>query len=459
MPVSANALARDIETLLHPYTNLAAFREQGPLILDRAEGITVYDVAGKPYIDGMAGLWCTALGYGNAELIEAATQQMHNLSFAHIFGGKSHDPAIALAEKLKEISPAPASKVFFASSGSEANDTQIKLAWYYNNARGKTAKKTILSRKRAYHGTTLAAASLTGLPHNHAGFDLPLSFVRHLTCPHYYREALPGESEDAFTARLLAELEETIAREGADSIAAFIAEPVMGAGGVIVPPRGYFAGVQDLLARHDILFIVDEVICGFGRTGAMFGSQTFGLQPDSVTLAKALTSAYAPLAALTVPEEVYQAFLEQSRKLGIFGHGFTYSGHPIAAAVALKAIEIYEREKIVDHVGRVAPAFQARLRALAGHPLVGETRGVGLMGGLELVADKASRRQFPPEQGVAALAVRLCEAEGLIARAMGDTIALCPPLIITEAQIAELFDRLERALAKAEPAIARAQHG
>ncbi len=455
MPVSANALARDIETLVHPYTNLAAFRGSGPLILETAKGIYVYDGTGRPYIDGMSGLWCTALGYGNEELIEAATEQMRRLSFAHIFGGKSHDPAIALAEKLKEISPVPASKVFFASSGSEANDTQIKLAWYYNNARGKPGKKTIISRKRAYHGVTLAAASLTGLPNNHLDFDLPFSWVRHLTCPFYYRDAEPGETEAEFSARLAAELDELIQREGPDTIAAFIAEPVMGAGGVIVPPDTYFAEIQAVLDKYDILYIADEVICGFGRTGNMFGSQTFGMQPDTITMAKALTSAYVPLAAITVPEEMYQAMLDESRKIGTFGHGFTYSGHPVAAAVALKAIEIYERDNVVGRVRALSPAFQSRLNALSEHALVGNSRGVGLIGAVELVADKASKRPFQSAQGVGLMASKFCEGEGLISRAMGDALALCPPLIITEAEIGDMFDRMQRALDKTESWVAK----
>ena len=278
MTVSANALARDIEALIHPYTNLAAFRETGPLIITSGKGIYVYDLQGKPYIEGMAGLWCTSLGYGNEELIEAGREQLSKLAFGHLFGGKSHDPAIELAERLKEISPAPASKIFFTASGSEANDTQIKLAWYYNNARGKPRKKKIISRKRAYHGVTLAAASLTGLPNIHLDFDLPFSWTRHLTCPHFYREALPAETEEGFSTRLANELDAMIQHEGPDTVAAFIAEPVMGAGGVVVPPKGYFDKIQAVLSRYDILFIVDEVICGFGRTGRMFGSQTYGLR-------------------------------------------------------------------------------------------------------------------------------------------------------------------------------------
>lgn len=450
MTVSANALARDIETLIHPYTNLATFRESGPLILESGKGVYVYDTAGKPYIEGMAGLWCTSLGYGNEELIEAGHKQLSTLASGHLFGGKSHDPAIELAEKLKEISPAPASKIFFTSSGSEANDSQIKLIWYYNNARGLTRKKKIISRKRAYHGVTLASASLTGLPNNHLDFDLPFTWTRHLTAPYFYREAIGGETEDAFSSRLAKELDDMIQLEGPDTVAAFIAEPVMGAGGVIVPPAGYFAKMQAVLARYDIMFIVDEVICGFGRTGQMFGSQTYDLKPDTISMAKGLTSAYAPLGAITVSEDVYQAMLDQSRKIGTFAHGFTYSGHPLSAAIGAKAVEIYQRENIPGHVREMTPLFETRLSALRGHPLVGEVRGVGLLAGVELVADKASKRPFPPKKGVGPKVASFCEAEGLILRAMTDIVAICPPLIITGGEINALFDRLERALDKAE---------
>lgn len=455
MTVSANALARDIETLIHPYTNLASFRDTGPVIIETGKGVYVYDSAGKPYIEGMAGLWCTSLGYGNEELIEAGKRQLETLAFGHLFGGRSHDPAIALAEKLKEISPAPASKIFFTSSGSEANDSQIKLAWYYNNARGKTRKKKILSRKRAYHGVTLASASLTGLPVNHLDFDLPMTWARHLTCPHHYREALPSETEETFSDRLARELDEIIKLEGPDTVAAFIAEPVMGAGGVIVPPKGYFEKIQAVLDKYDIYFIVDEVICGFGRTGKMFGCETFHITPDSITMAKGLTSAYAPMGAITVPEEMYQALLDESRKIGTFAHGFTYSGHPLSAALAVKAIEIYQRDDIPGHVRSVAPVFATRLTALASHPLVGDVRGAGLMGGVELVADKETKRPFDQRKAVGAQVTKLCEAEGLILRAYGDTIAICPPLIIQGGEINALFDKLGAALDKAEEWVAR----
>jgi len=297
----------------------------------------------------MAGLWCTALGYGNEELIEADREQLARLSFAHLFGAKSHDKAVELAEKLKAISPAPTSKVFFTSSGSEANDSQVKFAWYYNNARGLPQKKKIISRVKAYHGVTVAASSLTGLPNNHLDFDVPIDRFLHTDCPHHYRFALPGESEQDFATRLAANLDALIQSEGPDTIAAFIAEPMMGAGGVIVPPETHFDRVQEVLAKYDILFIVDEVITGFGRLGDRFGSETLGLKPHSITVAKALTSAYAPLGAVTVSEPVYQAMLDQNRKIGAFAHGFTYGGHPLAAALGVKALEIYERD---DFVGR-----------------------------------------------------------------------------------------------------------
>jgi 4-aminobutyrate--pyruvate transaminase len=395
----------------------------------------------------MAGLWCTALGYSNRELVDAAMEQFRKLPFQHLFSGGSHDPAIELAEKLKEIAPVPMSKVFFTASGSEANDTQVKLVWYFNNARGRPQKKKIISRVKAYHGVTIAAASLTGLANNHRAFDLPIAGILHTGCPHHYRFAQAGESEDAFALRLAAELEELILREGPETVAAFIAEPVMGAGGVIVPPTTYFPEIMKVCRKYDVYMIADEVICGFGRLGTMFGSSALGFEPDSISIAKALTSAYLPLAGVTVPQPMYEAMLEESRKIGIFGHGFTYSGHPVAAAVALKALEIYTRDRIIEDVARKAPQFQARLSALGDHPLVGEARGLGLVGGIELVADKRSKRSFDAKAAVAPQAVRFAEEEGLIVRFLaGDFVSGCPPLIIAPAGIDELFDRLGRAL-------------
>jgi 4-aminobutyrate---pyruvate transaminase len=445
----SNLAARDVETLVHPYINLSSFRETGPLIIERAHGVYVYDTEGKPYIEGMAGLWCTALGYGNEELVQAAAEQMRKLSFAHLFTGRSHDPAIELAEKLKEIAPIPISKVFFCNSGSEANDTQVKLVWYLNNALGRPQKKKIISRIKAYHGVTVAAASLTGLPANHRDFDLPLPGFLHAGCPHHYRFAQEGETEETFATRLAAELDALILKEDPDTVAAFIAEPVMGAGGVIVPPQSYFEKIAAVCAKYDVFIVSDEVICGFGRLGTAFGCEKLNFVPHAISVAKALSSAYLPIAGVMIPEIMYQALLSESKKIGVFGHGFTYGGHPVSAAVALKAIEIYSRDRIFERAAERASQFQARLVALNSHPLVGEARGLGLIGGVELVANKKTRQAFAPGQGVGPRAVRFAEDEGLIVRAvMGDVLTLCPPLIITAAEVDELFDRLTRALDK-----------
>ncbi len=447
MSTLSNAAIRDIETVIHPYTNLDAFRKTGPLILDRGEGIRVWDTDGNEYIEGMAGLWCTALGYSEQELIDAAMEQMGQLPFTHVFSGKTHEKAAELAERLKAIAPHAASKVLFCGSGSEANDQQIKLVWYYNNARGKPQKKKIISRTRGYHGVTVASASLTGLPANHADFDLPLDGILHTDCPHYYRYAEPGETEDEFTTRLANNLDEMIQREDPDTIAAFIAEPIMGAGGVVIPPEDYFAKIHAVLDKYDIYVIADEVICGFGRTGNMFGSETFGMKPDSISVAKALSSAYVPIGAVTVGDDMYEAMLEQSKKIGTFGHGFTYTAHPLAAAVACKTLEIYEKRNIVDRVRGLSPTFEKRVAALADHPLVGNSRAKGLIGAVELVADKTTKRAFDASQGVGAAAMNNAQKHGLIVRAMGgDIVAFCPPLIIDDAQINEMFDKFEKGL-------------
>jgi 4-aminobutyrate--pyruvate transaminase len=339
--------------------------------------------------------------------------------------------------------------VFFCNSGSEANDTQVKLVWYLNNALGRPQKKKIISRLKAYHGVTVAAASLTGLPANHRDFDLPLAGFLHVGCPHHYRFAQEGETEEAFATRLAAELEALILKEGPDTVAAFIAEPVMGAGGVIVPPQSYFEKITAVCAKYDVFIVSDEVICGFGRLGTAFGCEKLNFVPHAISVAKALSSAYLPIAGVMIPEIMYQALLSESKKIGVFGHGFTYGGHPVPAAVALKAIEIYSRDRIFERAAERAPQFQARLTALNNHPLVGEARGLGLIGGVELVANKKSRQSFTPGQGVGPRAVRFAEDEGLIVRAvMGDVLTLCPPLIITDGEIDELFDRLTRALDK-----------
>jgi 4-aminobutyrate--pyruvate transaminase len=442
----SNLAVRDIETLIHPYTNLDQFRQTGPLVLERGQGVHVYDSEGKSYIEGMSGLWCTALGYGNEELVEVAAAQMRKLSFAHLFGAKSHDPAIELAERLKEIAPVPISKVFFCNSGSDANDTQVKLVWYMNNALGRPRKKKIISRQKAYHGITIASASLTGLPTNQIDFDLPIANIIHTACPHHYRFAHEGESEEDFSARLARELEELIIAQDPETVAAFIAEPVMGAGGVIVPPAGYFPAIAAVCAKYDLYLICDEVITGFGRLGKMFGCDVVGFAPHAISIAKALSSAYVPIAGVMLPEMMYEAMLIESRKIGTFGHGFTYSGHPVAAAVALKTLDILQRDRIVDATAAKAPQFEARLHALAEHPLVGEARGLGLIGAVELVADKASKRGFDPKLGVTARCAQFAQDVGLIVRGLADSVALCPPLVITPAEIDVMFDRLATAL-------------
>ncbi len=444
-----NLAVRDIETLVHPYTNLATHRDAGPLVLERGEGVRVFDVAGKDYIEGMSGLWCTSLGYSNRELAEAGYEQMKKLPFTHLFSGRSHDPAIELAEKLKEIAPVPTSKIYYGSSGSDANDTQVKLIWYMNNALGRPHKKKIIARLKGYHGVTVASASLTGLPYNHIDFDLPIAGILHTSCPHHYRYGLDGETEEAFSLRMAAELDEMIQREGPDTVAAFIAEPVMGAGGAITPPRGYFEAIQAVLAKYDVVLISDEVITGFGRTGNMFGCTTYGFKADTLSCAKALTSAYFPLSAIFIPDDINEILVDQSRKIGTFGHGNTYSGHPVGCAIALKTLEIYERDNIIGKVRQHAPHFLKRLEQLGEHPLIGEARGVGLIGGIEFVRDKKSRAQFDAKKGIAAKSASFAQDEGLIVRPLsGDRVAFCPPLIITAAEIDEMFDRYERALAK-----------
>lgn len=449
-PPLTNLQTRDIEAVLHPYTPLHKLKTNGPLVIERGEGVFVYDTQGRDYIEGMSGLWCAGLGFGDEEMVEAANQQLRTLPYYHLFGAKGMEPAIELAEKLKEIAPVPISKVFFTSSGSEANDTQVKLAWYMNNALGRPNKKKIISRQKAYHGVTIMAASLTGLPYNHIGWDLPVDRVVHTDCPHFYRFGEAGETEEQFVARLVASLRGLIEREGPDTIAAMIAEPIMGAGGVIVPPATYFAEIQKVLDEHDIMMISDEVINGFGRTGNWWGSQTMGMTPKTISAAKQLTAAYAPLGAVLVPQDVYDAYVSHSEKIGTFGHGFTYGGHPLGCALGVKAIEIYQRRDILGHVRNMTPTFEARLKKIADHPLVGEVRSAGLVGGVEMVADQATKRSFDPKKGVGAQIAKFCENRRVILRAIGDTIAFCPPMVITEAELNELFDRFELALADAE---------
>ncbi|GIX15092.1 MAG: aspartate aminotransferase family protein [Paracoccaceae bacterium] len=439
-----NWQSRDVAALLHPYTNAVQLKLTGAHIIERGEGVRVYDQAGRSYIEGLAGLWCCGLGFGEPELIEAARRQMERLPYYHLFGGRSHEPAIELAEKIKELAPDMA-RVIFQSSGSEANDTQIKLIWYMNNALGRPKKKKILSRRKAYHGVTIVAASLTGLPYNHMDFDLPVPGIIHLSTPHYWREARDGESEAEFVARLRAELIEVIEREGPDTIAAFIAEPVMGAGGAIVPPQGYFEAICPVLREHDIHIIADEVITGFGRTGEWFGSDRLGMARNSMSMAKQLTGGYAPLSAVAMDARMAEVIEANTGRIGNFGHGFTYGGHPVGCAVGVRALELYRERDILGHVRRLEPVFARHMRALADHPLVGDTRSVGLVGAFELSPDKTTAPFAEPGKVGARMAQELL-ARGVILRAIGDVLAICPPMVITAEELEELFAAIPPAL-------------
>lgn len=439
--------AKDIHYTIHPFTNLALHEEKGPLIMTRGEGVYVWDEQGKRYLEGIAGLWCTGLGFSESRLVEAAHRQLQTLPYSHVFAHRSTPPVIELAERLVKQAPEGLSRAFFMGSGSEANDTAIKFVWYYNNAVGRPEKKKIIARRRGYHGVTVASGSLTGLPMVHGAFDLPIDRILHTDSPCPYRDRHPGESEADFVARLAANLEALIQQEGPDTIAAFIAEPVMGAGGVVIPPEGYFQAIQPILKKYDILLIADEVICGFGRTGNFWGTETYGLQPDILTCAKQLTSAYIPLSAILISEPIYQAMREMSARQGALGMGYTYGGHPVAAAVALEVLNIYAERDLVGRVRELAPQFQAHLTSLSEHPLVGNARSVGLIGALEIVADKSTREQFPTERKVAASIAAHAQQRGLVVRPLGgDIIAICPPLIISEAELNELFSTLHEAL-------------
>ena len=441
-----NLVIKDIENLFHPATNLVVHEDSKPLILDKGEGIYVYDIQGNKYIEGLAGLWCNALGFGNESLVETAANQMQKFGYGSLFASKSHEPAIMLSEKLIEMSPYQEGKVFFGNSGSDANDTQFKLFTYLNNALGKPKKKKFLARKKGYHGITVASGSMTGIPANHKLFDLPLPNFFHTDTPHFYREQISNETEEGFVARLTSKLEDLIIKEGSDSFMAMIAEPLIGAGGVLIPPKNYFPAIQKVLDRYDIPLIDDEVVCGFGRTGNCWGYETFSMKPSSITIAKALSSGYIPISAVIVPEDIFEPIKKASNDVGVFGHGYTYSGHPVACAVALKTLEIYEELNLFSHVEKIAPKFQERVNKLGTFEFVGEARGIGLIAALEIVKNKGTKENFDPYGKVGKQVAEICQKNGLIVRAIGDVIAICPPLIITEEQVDEMFDILEASL-------------
>ena len=441
--------ARDIAHHLHAYTNAIRHAEIGPLVIDRGEGIWVTDNHGNRYLEAMSGLWSVGVGFSEPRLVEAATRQMQKLPFYHTFGHKAQGPVIDLAEKLVSLAPVPMSKAFFTNSGSEANDTVMKLLRYRANAMGEPLRKKFISRLKAYHGVTIASASLTGLVNNHRSFDLPIEGVLHTTAPHYWREGRPGESEEAFAGRCAEDLEALILKEGPETICAMFAEPVMGAGGVITPPATYWEKIQAVLSKYGILLVADEVICGFGRTGAFWGSQTYGLRPNVLVCSKQLSSSYLPISALMIDESVYRPIAEESGRIGTLGHGFTAGGHPVAAAVALENLAIIEERGLVENARTVGAHMQKRLRALADHPLVGEVRGVGLVAAVELVTDKAAKTALDPAGRLGGLVATLLQEEGVISRAMGEAIAFCPPMIIEEGEVDHMVDVFARVLDRA----------
>ncbi|ABD06201.1 aminotransferase [Rhodopseudomonas palustris HaA2] len=436
----------DIQHLFHPYTNPRQHEQVGPVVIERGEGVFVYDTNGQRYLEALAGLWSVAVGFGEPRLVEAAAKQMSMLPFYHLFAHKSHSPGIRLADKLCAMAPGQLSHVLFSNSGSEANDSVVKLVWFYNNSLGRPEKKKFIARKNGYHGITVASGSLTGLPANHNAFDLPKIPVIHLECPHYYRFGLEGESEQQFTDRLIKQLEDTIVAEGPDTIAAFIGEPVMGAGGVIVPPVGYWPRVQEVCRKYDVLLVVDEVITGFGRLGTMFASEHYGVEPDILVVSKQITSSYQPLGAVIFSEKLYQGIADKAGALGTFAHGLTAGGHPVATAVALENLAIIEERGLVANAKEVGAYMREGLGAFASHPMVGEVRGDGMIAAVELVADKASKRKFDPVGKVGAYLSGRSHEHGLIARNLGDTFAFCPPMIITKSEIDLMLSMFSKAL-------------
>ncbi|WP_122664036.1 aspartate aminotransferase family protein [Pseudomonas viridiflava] len=426
---------------LAPFSDYKQLKEVGPRIITRSSGVYLWDSEGNKILDGMSGLWCVAIGYGREELADAAAKQMRELPYYNLFFMTAHPPVLELAKVISEIAPEGMNHVFFTGSGSEGNDTMLRMVRHYWAIKGQPNKKTIISRVNGYHGSTVAGASLGGMTYMHEQGDLPIPGIVHIPQPYWFGEG--GDmTPDEFGIWAAEQLEKKILELGVDNVGAFIAEPIQGAGGVIVPPDTYWPKIKEILDKYDILFVADEVICGFGRTGEWFGSDFYGLKPDMMTIAKGLTSGYIPMGGLIVRDEVV-AVLNDG---GDFNHGFTYSGHPVAAAVALENIRILREEQIVERVkAETAPYLQKRLRELSDHPLVGEVRGVGLLGAIELVKDKATRERYTGK-GAGMICRTFCFNNGLIMRAVGDTMIIAPPLVISFAEIDELVEKARKCL-------------
>jgi L-2,4-diaminobutyrate transaminase len=431
--------ALDRAYVFHPSSHLKGHAHGATpcRIMREGEGVHVTDRDGRESLDAFAGLYCVNVGYGRQEIADAVHMQMRELAYYHSYVGHSSEPVIELSRRIIEKAPDGMRRVYYGLSGSDANETQIKLVWYYNNVRGLPDKKTIISRERGYHGSGLMTGSLTGLPLFHKAFDLPFPQVRHTLCPHYWKYAEDGESELDFSRRCAAELERLILAEGPDTLAAFIGEPAMGTGGLIPAPEGYWAEIQKVLRKYDILLIADEVVTGFGRLGAWFGSQHYDMQPDLVTVAKGLTSAYLPLSGVIVGDKVWQVLEQGSDRFGAIGHGWTYSAHPSCVAAALANLDIIEREDLLANVREVGPYMLGALRdAVGNHPNVGEVRGVGMLAAVEVVEDKAAKRFFEPQGRIGAAVAAACLERGMIARAMphGDILGFAPPLTLSRAE-------------------------
>lgn len=443
----------DRQSLLHPFTMLRPFANGdlgAPRIMESGKGIRVRDQRGVELIDAFSGLYCVNIGYGRTEIADAMHEQARKLAYYHSYAGHSSEPAILLAQKILSLAPPGMSKVFFGLSGSDANETQVKIVWYYNNVLDRPQKKKIISRLRGYHGATIVSGSLTGLPFYHTAFDLPVSGILHTTTPHHYWHGEPGMSELDFSRRCAEDLERMILEEGPDTVAAFIAEPVLGTGGLIPPPEGYWAAIQPVLRKYDILLIADEVVCGFGRTGAPFGSTLYDMTPDLITVAKGLTSAYAPLSASIVSDKIWKVLAEGSDKFGPFSHGYTYTGHPVCAAAALANLRIIEEEDLTGNAREVGGYLQQRLHeTFSGKPFVGEVRGVGMLAAIEFVADPIAKTRFATERKVGAQLSAACLERGVIVRAMpqGDILGFAPPLVATRRDIDTIVDRVASAVA------------
>lgn len=442
----------DKASVLHPFTQLKDFasgKAGNPTVVETAKGIRIQDAEGRELIDAFAGLYCVNIGYGRTEVAEAISKQAHRLAYYHSYAAHTTDQLAILSDRLVKMAPGRMSKVFYGMSGSDANETNVKLVWYYNNLRGQPKKKKIISRDRGYHGCSVVSGSLTGMSFYHDHMDLPVSGILHTGVPHHYWGAEAGESEIAFSKRRAEELEQLILREGPETVGAFIAEPVLGTGGITPPPEGYWAAIQAVLKKYDVLLIADEVITGFGRTGSMFGSEKYGIEPDLITVAKGLTSAYFPLSGSIVGEKIYSVMEEGADKVGAFSHGYTYSGHPIGAAAANAVLDIVEKEDLPGNSAKVGEYFQSLMKQkFAELPIVGEVRGVGLMAAIEFVADPATKKRFDPSEKIGARISKAARDRGLIARAMphGDILGFAPPLVTTKDEVDQIVSIAESAV-------------